>query len=440
MKKGKILSCLFLAGLLGLTALLGGCTSANSAKSKDDSAALLAQNTAFAQPTMPAASKGEYRTIPEIDEGFLKSVAAFCADSSAIAAKMNPENNLAFSPVSLYMALAMTSMGAEEETLSEMLTAFHMGDLSKETIAEQSKKLFESIYFENETGKTYLANSIWVDDDIREVKESFYKQTAESFYAPAYYGDLQSQETQKAICDWVAEQTNGKVERKIPDPISDDWAMSLINAIYFIDRWSEQFSPDATETQPFWLADGKQVEAQMMKQTLTSAEYKKTDEYESIAMRFNARYKMTFYLPVEGKTADNLLAQKLIFADDSVSEDTYTVNLSLPRFDIKSEMELSKMLKDMGIERALGDGEVDFSGISDEDMLFISSVVQAAAVTVDEEGCEAAAYTEVIMDAGGVFEESKEITLLFNRPFAFSLTDSNDLPLFTGVVQNPAEN
>jgi len=434
MKKGKILSCLFLAGLFCLTALLGGCTPASS----DASDALPAQNMAFAQPTMPT---GGYRTTPEIDEGFLKSVAAFCADSSAIAAKMNPENNLAFSPVSLYMALAMTSMGAEEETLSEMLDAFHMGDLSKETIAEQSKKLFESIYFENETGQTYLANSIWVDDDIKEVKESFYKQTAESFYAPAYYGDLQSQETQEAICDWVDEQTNGKVERKIPDPISDDWAMSLINAIYFIDRWSEQFDPNVTETQPFWLADGKQVDAQMMKQTLTNAEYKKTDEYESIAMWFNAGYKMTFYLPLEGKTADNLLAQKLIFADASVSADTYTVNLSLPRFDIKSEMELSEMLKGIGIERALGDGETDFSGISDEDMLFISSVVQAAAVTVDEEGCEAAAYTEVLMESGSsMVEESKEITLTFDRPFAFFLTDRNDLPLFTGVVQNPAEN
>ena len=56
---------------------------------------------------------------------------------------------------------------------------------------------------------------------------------------------------------------------------------------------------------------------------------------------------------------------------------------------------------------------------------------------VDEEGCEAAAYTVVMVEAGGAMPPDDEVDFTLDRPFLFAVTGDSDLPLFTGVVNQP---
>ena len=64
--------------------------------------------------------------------------------------------------------------------------------------------------------------------------------------------------------------------------------------------------------------------------------------------------------------------------------------------------------------------------------------MQAARVKIDEEGVEAAAYTELVAADSGPMERPPVVEMNLNRPFAFVIFDGNDVPLFVGTVQTMA--
>ena len=64
----------------------------------------------------------------------------------------------------------------------------------------------------------------------------------------------------------------------------------------------------------------------------------------------------------------------------------------------------------------------------------------AARVKVDENGCEAAAFTAVTVEATAARpEELPVVEMDLNRPFGFLITGAEGLPLFVGVVNTVAE-
>ena len=74
---------------------------------------------------------------------------------------------------------------------------------------------------------------------------------------------------------------------------------------------------------------------------------------------------------------------------------------------------------------------------TDVDEIYISQALHGARVAIDEEGVTAAAYTVMIADAGAAMPD-EEIDFTLDRPFIYAITTNDNLPLFTGVVNNPA--
>ena len=72
----------------------------------------------------------------------------------------------------------------------------------------------------------------------------------------------------------------------------------------------------------------------------------------------------------------------------------------------------------------------------DIDEIFVSQVEHAARVKIDEEGCEAAAYT-VMIACGSAMPPREEVEFTVDRPFLFVITGRDGLPLFIGVVNQP---
>ena len=162
---------------------------------------------------------------------------------------------------------------------------------------------------------------------------------------------------------------------------------------------------------------------------------------------------MWFLLPDDGITPEELLGDDeamefLLFhngsggtADQDWSNQKYlTVHLSVPKFDVASDLDLIPGLQKLGVTDVFDDTVSDFTPMtSDTDEVYVSEAKHAARVKIDEEGCEAAAYTVLMMRAGAAMPPEEEIDFTLDRPFLFAVTGSDGLPLFVGVVNAPVE-
>lgn len=111
------------------------------------------------------------------------------------------------------------------------------------------------------------------------------------------------------------------------------------------------------------------------------------------------------------------------------------VELSMPKFDVESDLDLKDGLNKLGIRTVFDPQSADFSPLTDE-TLNLSRIRQAARVAVDEEGCTAAAFTAAVMSsAAAPMREQMDFTL--DRPFIFAVTGTDGMVLFTGVVNQP---
>ena len=70
--------------------------------------------------------------------------------------------------------------------------------------------------------------------------------------------------------------------------------------------------------------------------------------------------------------------------------------------------------------------------------LYISDIRQETTLTIDEEGCEGAAYTKVEYSTSGAeYIPPRQVELNLNRPFLFAVRAHGGV-LFVGIVENPA--
>ncbi|MBO7739637.1 MAG: hypothetical protein J6S18_04620 [Oscillospiraceae bacterium] len=152
---------------------------------------------------------------------------------------------------------------------------------------------------------------------------------------------------------------------------------------------------------------------------------------------------MKLILPDEGVSVDELLADdeamRFMLSREGWDNSKFLiVNMSVPKFDVVSDIDLADGLKSMGITDVFDPNVSNFTPMTaDMDGIAVSQAKHAARVTIDEEGCTAAAYTVIAM-AGGAMPPDEEVDFVLNRPFVFVLTSMDGLPLFTGVVNNPA--
>ena len=166
------------------------------------------------------------------------------------------------------------------------------------------------------------------------------------------------------------------------------------------------------------------------------------DDYSAVALSLKNGSTMWFILPDEGKTTANILNDgaygEMISSgsgEDGWQNQKYMkVNLSVPKFDVSSTVNLKDGLGRMGVTKVFDVESSDFTAITSDSPVYVSAVNQSARVEIDEKGVKAATYIE-IPGAGSAMPPEEIIDFVLDRPFVFVISKGN-LPLFTGVVNN----
>ncbi len=345
-----------------------------------------------------------------------------------------------YSPLSLYQALAILASGAEGQTRDEILSLLGMTD--KETLAEESGKLYRVNYSDNEADVLKIANSLWLDETGPDGAPVQYHQdwvlsAAADYYASVYAAEFGQEDTALALGQWIADNTGGML-RPAPETLGldADTVMAIVNTLWYQTHWTESFAEEDNTTEDFTTEDGETVQAEYMHQTDDMGSYVRGADYTKASLSLT-RGRMIVVLPDEGTAVDDLLSEERLWdVFESSDYQSAEVQWSVPKFTTDATYQLEELLQELGVQQAFGD-DADFSDISDT-ALKLTKVQQGTHIAVNEDGVEAAAYTFMGMEAAGLPEEDPEIVKMdLNRPFIYLITANDGSALFLGVVRNP---
>ena len=348
-----------------------------------------------------------------------------------------PEGNRVYSPLNTYMALAMLSELTDGETRQELLTV--LGSDTVEDLRAQAHTLWNVHYQNDGATESILASSVWLKNGMEYRKETL-DRLAETFYASSYVGEMGTPEMDRALREWLDDQTGGLLTEQTGSlHLDPQTLLALATTIRFQARWLEEFRPENTAQGTFHSPQGDVTRDFM--HSFDQSHYYWGEGFGAVGLPLsNDAGTMWLILPDEGTTPEALLEGDEIFAFLAQGEhwedrEYLNVNLSLPKFDVSSDLDLGEGLRNLGITRVFDSEQADFSPIVEEPMA-LSQAKQAVRVSIDEEGVTAVSYTVLAM-AGAGRPPEKTVDFTLDRPFLFAVTSGDGLPLFAGIVNNP---
>lgn len=358
--------------------------------------------------------------------------------------------NFAVSPVSVYMALALSAECAAGDTRNELLSTLNV---SYPVLESQFSDFYRSLIAEYKydgkvIGRLDLSNSIWVDK-LAQPKDACIQALADKYYGYSYSADfrLENKAANNAIRDFVKEHTHGLIDQDFQLPARTLFA--LINTLYLKDVWNGSGAdlPFTAEKYNFTKRDGTAKELNLLQGSYIMGRTVETETFRHYYTQTKNGYKIKFILPNEGYSIDEIFTEENLStvnaltdygAIDEKNKIEYYTRCLFPEFSAEYNKDVKHVLKSaFGVNKFFTADECDFSTLTD-DGVFCEKVQHVTKLAVDKTGVEGAAVTIVAMGPTSappepeyekVFED-----FIVDGAFGFILTDRYGVTLFSGVV------
>jgi serpin B len=366
--------------------------------------------------------------------------------------RRSEQGNIVFGPYSISLAFAMQHAGARARTARQIERVLHFTLPTSRLDAAYAQLSLDLASRQRSQVTLSIANRLFGDRLLGDVpvpfRRSFLRELTRYFAAPMASVDFSSHPdaVRKLINAWVADQTAGRIRDLIPkDQLTKATVMVLVNAMYLDARWADTFLRQRTTDQRFERLDGTRVRVPTMHQDETFPAAI-TDGYLAVELPYKGReLSMLLVMPTPGTFArfERSLDRSVLASVVRRLDDRYTI-LALPRFSIRTRLDLGTTLEAMGIKDAFDAHLADLTGMTTLEpgqipILYIARVFHQAFVTVAEKGTEAGAATAIINEGatGGVEDY---IRATFDHPFLWFIRDrSSGTILFRGRVVDPSD-
>lgn len=332
------------------------------------------------------------------------------------------------SPISITYALGMLNNGAAGETQAEINKVLGFGETGADGINAFCRKMLTEAPKLDKLTKVMIANNIYMNKGY-ELKPDFVS-LAKAFYdATPETRDFADGKTRDVINKWCSDHTEGMIPEVLKkDEFDPDAVSYLLNAIYFKGAWSEKFDKGNTKNELFHGYNGD-TQVPMMHQEHEFS-YRESDDCQALCLPYgNNAYSMTILLPKEGKTVSDVLS--------TLTAETWLqyqwmgnaiVDVRLPRFESKTEVNLNNVMSALGMPKAFTDFAEfpDFCNVS----TCIGLMKQVAKIKLNEEGTEAAAVTVIGMELTALSSEPRRVSFHANRPFLYVISEKSTGAIF----------
>lgn len=366
-----------------------------------------------------------------LSESFKKALWEFAFKTSGSALSVKEGDNALYSPISLYYALAMVEAGTGGRTKDELRAFLEMAD--KLDAGAELQTLYSLMLHEG-ASEELIANAVWMRPELGDrVGQDWLDQLANRFYASAFKVDFNDEATAEKMSKWVEEQTRGKIKPEIDLSVAD---MILMNTLYFKADWVAAFEEHNNRKDFFYAPSGKLADVTFMNATHFSQEYLVGDLFRASAIKLK-NGKIDFILPNEGVSPETLLANhnflKSVYEGERQTAD---VAFSIPKFSYRSKIDIFEKMEALGLKDMLQNNP-DLSVMLPNSEAMVSKITQEAFIDLNEQGVEAAAYTQIDIKETCIPFQDDPVEMIFNRPFIYVISDDAGVPLFVGVMNNP---
>ena len=344
-------------------------------------------------------------------------------------------NNIAISPASIYMALALAIECSNANTRTELLNAVGM---TYEEVVTYTKKLYASMNKEYKT-KTelgqekikaleILTNSIWFEETI-ELKEVGLNNLAEHYNCSSYSAPFNknNKSANKALRDYISKNTKGLIDRYFN--LSVDTLIALVNTLYLKEIWNTDGDdlPFTQDKYPFVNYDGSIKELALLRGYYNSGRVVEEDKYSHFYTTTNHGFKIKFIVPNDGYTVDDIYTKDILEYVNSlkdykaIDEEAKTIaktRVFFPEYEAQFNEDIKGVIKNKFKVNDLFDyTKCDFSNIIDEkeyldkyEGIYCSSIIHQTKLEVNKKGIEGAAVTIIAMEgATSAGNEYKQI-------------------------------
>ncbi|XP_078521988.1 neuroserpin isoform X2 [Lissotriton helveticus] len=355
------------------------------------------------------------------------------------------DDNIFFSPWSIAVALGMVELGARGSTMKEIRHAMGYDDIKNGGEFSYLRDLSEVFTANQYNCVTNLANALYLQNGYP-ISDKFIQLMKKYFLAEVENVDFsQSASVAEHINGWVENQTNNRINDLVDaSDFSDLTRMVLVNAIYFKGSWKSQFRPENTRTFSFTKDDESEVQIPMMYQQgefyygeFSDGSNDAGGTFQVLEIPYEGD-KMSMMIVLSRQEVPLAKLEPLIkgpqIREWAGAVKKQKVEVYVPRFKIKQNIDLEDPLKHLGIEEVFGPN-ADLSAVSDIKDLFLAKAVHKSYLEVNEEGSEAAA-------ASGMIAISRMAVLypqvIVDHPFFFVIRDrETGTILFMGRVMHP---
>nr|QOP39363.1 serpin 2 [Sphaerospora molnari] len=283
----------------------------------------------------------------------------------------------------------------------------------------------------NRNVKCLNANGVFMTIPIN---EEFMRDCRQIFDALIMKIDLSEK---NRACDeinaWAKEKTEGFIECILqPDDISPALALLLVNCMFFKGSWKVTFNSLNSYTNTFTLSSGKKISMPFMNLEEAFCCILEED-FVAVKLEYaDERYCCILAMSQEKDIQDCASKLKMSHVSELIkTQYRDKIILNLPKFDVSSEMNLSKVLTNLGLAEIYDQNAIVKGKIADCDLL-VSEAKQLNRIKVDEKGTTAASVTMLLA------KMSMPAIVTFNKPFLMIIMDTMHMvPVMGCVIENP---
>jgi len=334
------------------------------------------------------------RTDPmDIAKDAQAALADFAVNLLKTVSTQDDNKNQVASPVSITLALSMLENGADGKTRQELDRLLLESDYAD--VLKVYQNLQDVLQLDSEKVKLSIANGLFKQQDLK-LKDTYLQTTEQCLGAEVQDADFQNQleQTRQKINKFVADKTENKIPELFKQGVlHEDDKMVLANALYLNASWKTSFNKAQTKPDVFY-KNGQDKQTVQYMHVTSDYRHASLKDLDVLELAYsNPDLAMHVILPKQRdglKDLETHLNGKEL--RDIISRvEQKRVQVQLPKFTIRSQIDLKDALTKLGLESIFGN-DADFNRMS-ETPLKVSAAVHEAYIKINENGTEAAAAT-----------------------------------------------